>query len=1214
MNGQKSISNFDICVKYISSKIHIDYIYLIMCPLYLKYSSKFYKWLPTYILFLSLLTYSGNTKAQDSKLQFERISLEQGLSQSIISTIMKDSKGFMWFGTQSGLNKYDGYEFVIYKNNPFDSTSISNSQIFSTFEDHSGNIWIGTAGGGLNKFSRETETFKYYLHNPEKTESISNDFVNYAFEDKTNKIWAFTNAGGADIFNPATETFEHYRFDPDNPESLSDNNIRWVFEDIAGNVWLGTANGLNKYNRDKKNFERFFSGTFISSISESKNEPGVLWITTGNIQDLTPGKGLIRFDTKNNSSTYFSHNPSNPNSISSNIANQFYESKNGICWIASANGLNKFDPATQSFKTYFPYPADRSGNRNAVLGFAVDMFGKILLVTSALEGGFFFDPETETFIQYKYDPSNPNSLSNDVITRVYEDTTGVFWIGTATGGLNKIDNYAKKFNSYKYNPKDQNSLSAQIVRGIYLDRNGELWIGVAGGGLNRYDRSRKKVTHYLNNPNNTSSIASNNVWAIHEDSRGNLWIGTFGEGLDKFNRQYETFTHFKFNPNDINSISDDFIRDIYEDSNGRLWIATDFGGLNLFDKDTESFYRIQHDPDNPNSLPINTLRAVAEDRDGNLWIGTFGGGLSKLVLNPEEKKKVHNEVFNTDGNVFTTYQHNPKNVNSLSNNSIQSIYIDNNGIIWLGTFGGGLNRFDPVTENFTLFTDENSDLPNNVIYSVLGDEHGNIWMSSNRGITKYDPVKNIFTNYDMDDGLQSREFNGQAEFYSSTGEMFFGGINGFNSFFPDSLRNNPYPPRVAITDFKLFNSSVPIGEDSPLKVHVSETDKIELAHWQNDISFEFVALHYNKPEKNKYAYILENYDDSWINTENQRWATYTNLDPGEYVFKVIASNNDGVWNYEGASIKLIISPPWWQTGWAYAFYILFGIGLTYSSHKFQQARVINRERDRARITEAELHAQAAEAEARAIQAENERKTNELEEARKLQLSMLPKNLPNLPNLDIAVHMQTATEVGGDYYDFFYKGDNSLIIVIGDATGHGLKAGTMVSVIKSLFLSSAADTDIKSFFEKCTQTIKQMHLGNLYMALSFVKIQNDQLVVSCAGMPPIYIYRNETKTVEPILLKGMPLGAFDNFEYKDAKVKLCEGDTVLLFSDGLAELFNDKREMYDYPRIISTFEKIGHNSSQLIIDDLVKEADKWRNGNPPNDDVTFVVLKVKNSKT
>ena len=503
-------------------------------------------------------------------------------------------------------------------------------------------------------------------------------------------------------------------------------------------------------------------------------------------------------------------------------------------------------------------------------------------------------------------------------------------------------------------------------------------------------------------------------------------------------------------------------------------------------------------------------------------------------------------------------------------------------------------------------------LPDNVIYSVLGDKNGNIWVSSNRGITKYDPVKNVFTNYDMDDGLQSREFNGQAEFFSSNGEMFFGGINGFNSFFPDSLNNNPYPPRVAITGFKLFNNTVPIGNDSPLKKHISETKEITLSHWQNDITFEFVALHYNKPEKNKYAYMLENYDENWINTKNQRSATYTNLDPGEYVFKVIASNNDGVWNYEGASIKLLITSPWWQTGWAYFLYFLVGIGLIYTLHKFQHERVVNKERTRTQITEAELRAQTAEAQARAVQAENARKTHELEEARKLQLSMLPKNLPDMPNLDIAVHMQTATEVGGDYYDFYKDGKDSLTIVVGDATGHGLKAGTMVSVIKSLFISNAADTNAKIFFEKCTQTIKQLHLGNLYMALSFVKIENNELVASCAGMPPIYIYRNETKSVEPIVLKGMPLGAFDNFEYKDIKVKLNHGDTILLFSDGFAELFNDKKEMYDYARVKSTFERIGHNDAQQIIDDLVKEVDKWRNGNSPNDDVTFVILKVNNS--
>jgi serine phosphatase RsbU (regulator of sigma subunit)/ligand-binding sensor domain-containing protein len=901
------------------------------------------------------------------------------------------------------------------------------------------------------------------------------------------------------------------------------------------------------------------SGTNISTIYESQNEPGIFWITTGNIQDLTKGEGLIRFDTENNSYTYYKHNPSDPNSISSNIGNRISESKDGIFWIATSYGLNWFNPATGNFKTYLPNPTNKSERNNVILGFAEDMFGMILLITGDLNGGYLFNPETETFTHYIHDPSNPYSLSNNIITRVYEDTTGVFWIGTNTGGLNKIDHYAKKFNSYVHNPNNPNSLNAQLVRGIHLDRSGELWIGLGGGGLNRFSIDRKKVTHYTNNPDNTNSISANNVWAVYEDKEGTLWVGTFGGGLDKFDRKTETFIHYKFDPDD-------------------------------------------------NGQP----RTVAEDKAGNLWIGLFGGGLSKLVLNPDDQKKERREIFDTGGNIFTNYQHDPTNLNSLSNNSIQSIFIDDDGIIWIGTFGGGLNRFDPETETFTLFTDWNSDLPDNVIYSVLGDKNGNIWVSSNRGITKYDPVKNVFTNYDMDDGLQSREFNGQAEFYSSTGEMFFGGINGFNSFFPNSLKNNPYPPRVAITGFKLFNNTVPIGNDSPLKMHISETEEITLSHWQNDITFEFVALHYNKPEKNKYAYKLENYDKDWINTENQRLATYTNLDPGDYVFRVIASNNDGIWNFEGASIKLVITMPWWQTSWAYFLYFLAGIGLVYTLYKYQHARVVKRERNRAQIREAELRAQTAEAQARAVQAENARKTHELEEARKLQLSMLPKELPKVSNLDIAVHMQTATEVGGDYYDFYKDGNDSLTIVVGDATGHGLKAGTMVSVIKSLFISNAADTDARTFFEKCTHTIKQLHLGNLYMALSFVKIENDKLFASCAGMPPIYIYRNKTKTVKPIVLKGMPLGAFDNFEYKDIKVKLNHGDTILLFSDGLVELFNDKKEMYDYARIISTFERIGHNDAQQIIDDLVKEVDRWRNGNAPNDDVTFVILKVNNS--
>ncbi|MCU0645997.1 MAG: SpoIIE family protein phosphatase, partial [bacterium] len=381
-------------------------------------------------------------------------------------------------------------------------------------------------------------------------------------------------------------------------------------------------------------------------------------------------------------------------------------------------------------------------------------------------------------------------------------------------------------------------------------------------------------------------------------------------------------------------------------------------------------------------------------------------------------------------------------------------------------------------------------------------------------------------------------------------------------------------------------------------------------HWQNNISFEFVALHYNQPVKNKYSYILVNYDQDWRPAGSQRTATYTNLEPGEYFFRVRGSNNDGIWNKKGAVIRLLITPPWWKTTWSYLSYAVLLVGLFFASHRFQRIVVEKRERNRAQIREAELRAQAAEAQARAIQAENERKTIELEKARRLQLSMLPKQLPSVPYLDIAVHMQTATEVGGDYYDFYLDEKNDLTVVIGDATGHGLNAGTMVSVMKGLFIANVAQSDFKTFFENCTRTIKRLHLGNLYMALALLKIENDELIYSAAGMPPIFIYRNQTKTVEEVILKGMPLGAFDDFSYQDKHIDLKTGDTILLLSDGLPELFNEKKEMFDYHRVKAAFEKVGHETPEKIIDHFIDVAEQWRNGRVQDDDVTFVVLKMK----
>jgi ligand-binding sensor domain-containing protein/serine phosphatase RsbU (regulator of sigma subunit) len=1157
--------------------------------------------------------------AQQQRFRFDRISLNEGLSQSIIHTMIKDRDGFLWIGTESGLNKYDGYEFTVYKQNPFDLNSISNSQIISLYEDRNGLLWIGTAGGGLNSFDREIDTFTHYRHIPEDSTSLANDFVGFISGDSEGNVWVITAAGGIDRLNTETGLFRRYRYDPENPNSLNHNGIRSFFEDNSGTIWLGTLSGLNRYDwegdqfisyKPHKNSSNSLSYDEVTYIHESPTEPGVLWICTGELDGFSEGGGLNRFDINNESFTHYNLQSKKSLSRSGNITGQILEDHEGLFWICSTQGLVCFDRKTEKFNYYLPFPTHSNSIRNVVTSTTEDVSGNFWITTLARDGIYYFDRQNKEFVHIENIPNNPTSLSNNFVQNVLQDPTGVIWIGTNTGGLNKLDQYAKKFQTFTHDPNNPNSLSQSLVRSICEDHQGQLWVGLGGGGLNKLDPERHSIAHYSSNQAHPTRLSNDGVFALYEDSFGDLWIGTFGGGLDRFDKERTKIKNYHNILNDLTSLSGNRVRAIFEDKSGTLWIGTDDGGLNRYNRESDNFTRFTFNADTPNSISHNSVRAIVQDPTGVLWFGTFGGGLNKLVLKSEVGKG-KTEVFKPGTPFFTHYQHNPENPASLSQNSIQSIYVDGQGILWIGTFGGGLNRFDPETEKFEHFTEQNSDLPNNVIYGVLGDDSGNIWTSSNRGLSRFDPLTRTFSNYDVDDGLQSKEFNGQACFKSSSGEMFFGGIDGLNAFYPDSIRDNPFVPDIAITDFRLFGESVPIGNYSPLKKHITETETIQLAYWQNDISFDYVALHYNRPSENKYSYILVNYDEGWREVGKKRTATYTSLEPGDYYFRVRGCNNDGVWNKKGATVRIIITPPWWETKWAYIGYVVGGLILILIVYWLMHNYLVNRERGRSRIREAELRAQAAEARERAVQAENERKTLELDEARKLQLSMLPKNLPQVPNLEIAVHMQTAAEVGGDYYDFYVDEKDRLTVVIGDATGHGLKAGTMVSVIKSLFVANVSHSNIQSFFADCTKTIKKLQLGNLYMALTLLKIENSELVFSSAGMPPIYVFRKKTNQVEEITIKGMPLGAFDDFVYYDKRVKLNQGDTIFLLSDGLPELFNEEKEMFDYFRIKDSFEKVAHKSPQSIIDHFVQVSDEWKQGGSLNDDMTFVVLKIKN---
>jgi serine phosphatase RsbU (regulator of sigma subunit) len=622
---------------------------------------------------------------------------------------------------------------------------------------------------------------------------------------------------------------------------------------------------------------------------------------------------------------------------------------------------------------------------------------------------------------------------------------------------------------------------------------------------------------------------------------------------------------------------------------GVIWFGSNGGGICRYNIISGELKQYRHEGQDLATKQLNFSRTLYHSKkDPNIiWVGAFGG-LTRFNIEEESLKG---------------YVNDPNNLNSLSSNNIMGFYELETGKLLIATYGGGINYFDPETENFDVLTTNNSDLPSNSVYGFLPDNNGFLWISSNRGISKFDPKNKTFKNYTVEDGLQSDEFNGGAYYQSKSGEMFFGGINGINAFYPESISDNVHKPQIELTDFKLFNQSIDIGAESPLRRHISSTDEITLTYWQNDIEIEFVALHFYRSNNNNYAYKLDNYDEDWRFVGTTRSAVYTNLDPGDYIFRVKASNSDGVWNENGPVLRITITPPWWSTTWAYIAYgLVFGLAI-FAVDRIQRFRLTQRERNRLMIREAELRAKAAED-------ENQRKSHEMEEARRLQLSLLPEKLPELPNLEIAVYMNTATEVGGDYYDFNISADGTLNIALGDATGHGMQAGTVVTLMKGLFSADSGRMDIGDFFKQSSETIKDLRFGRMMMSFTMIKIKDKDMLFSSAGMPPAYIFRSSTMKVDELSLEGMPLGAMKEFKYQVIKEQLASGDTLLLMSDGLPELKNPDKEIFDYPRVEQVFRDVAGKTPQTIVDRLVDAGELWRKDQVADDDVTLMVIKAR----
>ncbi|WP_232285924.1 two-component regulator propeller domain-containing protein [Aquimarina agarilytica] len=836
---------------------------------------------------LSIWLFCIKIFAQAPDLKFEHFTDDNGLSQSSVMKILQDNEGYLWMATPNGLYKYDGKTYRIFRHESNNSNSLINNSVFELELDASGNILIGT-GRGLSKFDKVTETFSSF------PKVLSNKRISAIYPEKDGSLWVGTLHSGLYYFKKNDKIGNqpiHYVHQSNQPSSISSNQIHSITKDNEGNLWVGTVNGLNKMpQKSSSNFIRFktLNQSVKSLFLDPKNR---LWVGL---------EGLLLICIED---------PDNFNSKEQTNFKQF-DFNIKLTGKVEYGGLITINLAADD---------------NLWLG----IHGV---------GLYWFNTKTGAYKLYAPSVLNNQSLSSKNIETILVDRFKVLWVGTEEGGLNKCDLKKKEISSYTKNPLSKNSLSNPSVNAIIKDENNTVWVGTENGlnhiHFNKENIEQPKFKHYY--PDNewahSEQVVQKPIWSILKDSDNDYWISST-DGITHMKFDHKT-KKASFKQTKFNEMIEVFSS--MQDSEGTLWFGSFINGLikwkkkrlpnsNVFDFSNATYYL--PNKNDKHSISGSEISCIFEDRSGHIWVGTLHGGLNLLIPGK-----------NGQSDTFISYQHDPKNANTLSNNSVFSIHEDKKGNYWIGTFGGGLNKMtfpkvfgkSPHFEHFT----EKEGLANDAIYGILEDENEKLWISTDNGISCFNPTTKKFTTINKEDGLLSNNFRKNAYFKNDNGYLFFGGLKGLNVFHPDNLKHNLIPAIPKITAFKIKNEAVNIGQKFNDRIILNQSlsvtdndDKVVLKHNENVLTFEFTALHFAAPEKNNYLYKLEGFDEDWKNSKKTSFAHYTNLSPGDYVFKVKASNNDGIWNEKYASLSFSITPPFWLTIWAYLVYFIVSIAI-----------------------------------------------------------------------------------------------------------------------------------------------------------------------------------------------------------------------------------------------------------------------------------------------
>ncbi|MDD2195764.1 MAG: two-component regulator propeller domain-containing protein [Bacteroidales bacterium] len=1099
----------------------------------------FIKWYIILLLFIPIVQ-NARGETLHGKRQAEMLNIESGLSQSWVSTLLVDEHGFLWVGTQDGLNRYDGYSFTKYRNNPLDSLSLCSNNINTICEDANGNLWIGT-WEGLSFFNRSTGKFTNYYHKLSDVKSISSNRIYSVYRDKQGVVWVKT-LESLDRFNPESNTFDRFPhfYDPFTNPAFIDGYP--IFEDTQGRFWVGSKDGLLLFDR---------------------------------------GLGLFK---------RFSNDPGNINSLSSNNVRDIVEDGKGNIWIATNNGLNRLLDINRGFKRYHRQ-SDVSNCllSNEINALYIDTKDVLWIASSkgvcTYKEGAGFSPVSKLVL-------NPETFSTS-ITSIAEDKSRVMWMGTFSG-LIKLDVKEQKFPLYRKDQQGNNLFGNSMVGAIYEDIDGVLWVGTWNAGLYMLNRKTNGITKYSSQLNSPYKIVSDNIYVIYALLGGDVLIGT-RDGVQVYNPLTKSFVDFfKLKGVDASSLFQyNRIYSILQDSDKNIWFGTRMG---LFRFDGTTIEQYQHNPSDSTTLTSNEVYCIVQE--GNtLWLGTLNG-LNRLDISTGKVKRY------TKGKVYSR--------GGLISSDIISLHLDGNDKLWVGT-PSGLHVYDQSKDFFTLITEEDG-LPNNIIYAIEEDDKGSIWVSTNWGIAKINPFNLSITSYGVSDGLQSYEFNLGASFKSSKGELFFGGISGLNAFFPDSISRSYSTPSLSFTQLEVVTPT------QRVIIPLESRTEVIVKHPFSMISFEFAVLDFTHPERNKYMYKLEGFDEDWIPIDHKHFAIFSNIPEGEYTLRVIGANSDGVWNEIGKSISVIIKTQWWRT--RYAIFV-YGFSLLLFLFIFLRTRTRILRKTSRLLKEREVTMGDMEDQKEELLLQNKNITDSINYAKRIQEALIPseshfkKILPQSFILLIPKDI-----VSGDFY-WINEIDNRIFVAAIDCTGHGVPGAFMsiigVELLRNIIsvmgindpaeILNLLDEGIRDTFSKTVND----EASNVKdgMDVSFCVIDKENRTLQFAGaFSNLYLIRdNRLKEI-----KGQRYTVGFSYDLEKPQFysyteSIQQNDMIYIFTDGYVDQFGGPEDKkFKFRRFRHLLLSIHRYPLEVQKQQLLGSINQWKGENEQVDDILIIGIK------